>query len=257
MLTLPRRCYRAADATPLPLQHCRCGHTAAATLRLLHRTVLANATPAAVMPAAHCCYHTRRLHACRCHTRRYTDRHRHAGTGRQHPSHSTNATGPLVTPHPPLPRPPPRPPTRSPSTPALKPHVNGRRTPPTPLCMASTWAHSGWFTRSCVALPSTNPESNKIHSKPIQQPYNNHTTTTQQPHNNRTTTVIDPKGGAGATPRHLRYGAAGAAGGLPEGPPQPRRTPRAAPAPPLVTLRHGATRAPGGLPEGPPLLSKK
>ena len=29
MLTLPRRCYRAADATLLPLPHCRCGHTAA------------------------------------------------------------------------------------------------------------------------------------------------------------------------------------------------------------------------------------
>ena len=53
------------------------------------------------------------------------------------------------------------------------------------------------------------------------------------------------------------HGAARAPGGLPEGPPQPRRTPRAAPAPPLVTLRHGATRAPGGLPEGPPLPSKK
>ena len=97
MLTLPRRCYRAADATPLPLQHCRCGHTAAATLRLLHRIVLANATPAAVVPAAHCCYHTRRLHACRCHTRGYSDRHRHAGTGQPHPCHSTTATGPLVT----------------------------------------------------------------------------------------------------------------------------------------------------------------
>ena len=72
--------------------------------------------------------------------------------------------------------------------------------PPVHGQQPSTRAHSGWFTRSsCVALPSTNPESNKIHSKPIQQPYNNHTTTIQQPHNNRT---IDPKGGAGATPRH-------------------------------------------------------
>jgi hypothetical protein len=247
MLTLPRRCYRAADATPLPLQHCRCGHTAAATLQLLHRVVLANATPAAVMPAAHCCYHTRRLHACRCHTRRYTDRHRHAGTGQQHPSHSTTATGPPVTPHPPLPRPPPRPPTRSPSTPALKPQVNGPRTPPTPLCMASTRAHSGWLTRSCVALPSTsNPASNKIHSKPIRQPNNNHTTTTQQPHNNRTTTVIDPKGGAGATPRHLRYGAAGETGGLPEGlppPPGPQGRRRHHPSPHCATARRGRPEA--------------
>ena len=38
MLILPRRCYRSADATLLPLPHCRCGHTAAATLRLLHLT---------------------------------------------------------------------------------------------------------------------------------------------------------------------------------------------------------------------------
>ena len=57
----------------------------------------------------HCRYHTRRLHACRCHTRRYTDRHCHAGTGQQHPSHSTTATGPLVTPYLPQPRPPPNP----------------------------------------------------------------------------------------------------------------------------------------------------
>ena len=113
--------------------------------------------------------------------------------------------------------------------------------------MASTRAHSGWFTRSCVALPSTNPESNKIHSKPIQQPYNNHTTTTQQPHNNHTTTVIDPKGGAGATPRHtaLRRGEGGRCG-LPEGPPQPpgpqgRR--RCHPSPHCATARRGRPKA--------------
>ena len=131
----------------------------------------------------------------------------------------------------------------------------------------------------------------KTNTTTIQQPHNNHTTTTQQSYNNRNRPQAPrPKGGAGATPRHtalrrgggarrptrraaptpktpraapapplatLRHGAARAAGGLPEGPPQPRRTPRAAPAPPLVILRHGATRAPGGLPEGPPLLSKK
>ena len=50
-LILPRRCYRAADAALLPLPHCRCGHTAAATLRLLHRILLVNATPAAVGPS--------------------------------------------------------------------------------------------------------------------------------------------------------------------------------------------------------------
>ena len=48
MLILPRRRYRAADAALLPLPHCRCGHTAAATLRMLHCILLANATPAAV-----------------------------------------------------------------------------------------------------------------------------------------------------------------------------------------------------------------
>ena len=38
----------------------------------------------------------------------------------------------------------------------------------------------------------------------------------------------------------------------PKGRPNPRRTPKAAPAPPLATLRYGAARAAGGLPEGPP-----
>ena len=47
ILILPRRRYRAADATLLPLPHCRC-HTAA---WLLHCIVPANATPAAVVPA--------------------------------------------------------------------------------------------------------------------------------------------------------------------------------------------------------------
>ena len=51
MLILPRRRYRAADAALLPLPHCRCGHTAAATLRMLHCILLANATPAAAVPA--------------------------------------------------------------------------------------------------------------------------------------------------------------------------------------------------------------
>ena len=51
MLILQRRCYRAAAATQLPLPHYCCSHTAAATLRLLHCTLLANATPAAAVPA--------------------------------------------------------------------------------------------------------------------------------------------------------------------------------------------------------------
>ena len=50
-LILSRRCHRAADATLLPLPQCRRGHTVAATLRLLHRILLANATPAAVGPS--------------------------------------------------------------------------------------------------------------------------------------------------------------------------------------------------------------
>ena len=87
MLILPRRRYRAADAALLPLPHCRCGHTAAATLRLLHCPAPANATPTATVPAddyARCYCLTRRLHACHCHTRRHPDRHRHASTGRPH-----------------------------------------------------------------------------------------------------------------------------------------------------------------------------
>ena len=91
-------------------------------------------------------------------------------------------------------------------------------------------------------------QPNKYRSKTIQKPSNNRTTTVQQPYNNRTKTVqkpaqqppaktsknarpirpiaiqnenpLDPKGGAGVhPPPHwtLRYGAAGEAGGLPEG----------------------------------------
>ena len=61
----------------------------------------------------------------------------------------------------------------------------------------------------------------------------------------------DPKGGAGATPRHLRYGAAGEAGGLPEGPPPPpgpqgRR--RRHPSPHCATARRGR---PVAYPKGP------
>jgi len=273
-----RRRHTAAAATMPPRPHCCC-HTAAAPphparqchsrrCRPVEDTPTAATTPAASIPAAATSAATR-----------YPDHHRHAGTGQPHPCHSALSlchraardTLPAAA------TPVSETPTRSPSSPALKPQVNGPRTPPTPLCMASTRAHAGWFTRRCVELPSTNP------TKSIQNQYNNrpttHTTTVQQPYNNRTKTRTKtrtlnpssggppmrntstrkkgPKGGAGATPRHLRYGAAGEAGGLPEGPPQPRRTPRAAPAPPLVTLRHGATRAPGGPPEGPPLLSKK
>jgi hypothetical protein len=99
MLTLPRQCYRAADTTLLPLPHCRCGHTAAVTLRLLHRmsatcspmphpplscppptaaTTPAASTPAAATPAA---FPTAPVPHHHCHRL-------------------------LVTPHPPQPRPP-------------------------------------------------------------------------------------------------------------------------------------------------------
>ena len=114
-LILSRRCYRAADATLLPLPHCRCGHTAAATLRLLHRILLANATPAAVVPAedtptAATTPAASISAAATSAATRYPDHHRHAGTGQPHPRHSATATGPLVTPYLPQPRPPPRPP---------------------------------------------------------------------------------------------------------------------------------------------------
>ena len=112
------------------------------------------------------------------------------------------------------------------------------------MCMASTRAHAGWFTRCCVELPSTNPTNT------VQKQYKNRPTTVQQPYTNRTQTVqkpvqqssiactkkaaapaaapagyarirltrsqnekypLDPKGGAGATPRHtaLRRGGGG------------------------------------------------
>ena len=54
----------------------------------------------------------------------------------------------------------------------------------------------------------------------------------------------------------LRYGAARAAGCLPEGPPQPTQDPKggtgATPRHPALRRYYGAARAPGGLPEGPP-----
>ena len=61
-----------------------------------------------------------------------------------------------------------------------------------------------------------------------------------------------PKGGAGATPRHLRYGAAGKAGGLPEGPPPPpgpQRRRRRHPTPPGAPARRGR---PVAYPKGRP-----
>ena len=70
--------------------------------------------------------------------------------------------------------------------------------------------------------------------------------------------IVSVQAAEAGTP-HLRYGAAGSGGGdrrpTRRAAPTPR-TPRAAPVPPLATLRYGAARAAGGLPEGPPLLSK-
>ena len=114
------------------------------------------------------------------------------------------------------------------------------------MCMASTRAHAGWFTRCCVELPSTNPTNT------VQKQYKNRPTTVHKPYTNRPktgTTIphdrlhknaaapapagyrpdyaliralresrsqnekypLDPKGGADATPRHtaLRRGGGG------------------------------------------------
>ena len=69
----------------------------------------------------------------------------------------------------------------------------------------------------------------------------------------------DPKGGAGATPRLTaprRGGAGGDRRPTRRAAPTPKtptpRTSRAAPVPPLATLRYGAAREAGGLPKGPP-----
>jgi hypothetical protein len=126
-----------------------------------------------------------------------------------------------------------------------------------PPCARPAHGHAtGWFTRCRVEFPSTNP-------------YNNHTTTTHhsfktntkphqptkpiKPHKTRYKTPQDPKRRAVPVPplATLRYGAARAAGCLPEGPPQSTQdpkggTPRAAPAPPLATPRHTALRRGGG-----------
>ena len=72
ILILPRRRYRAADATLLPLPHCRCGHTAADC------GCSTASCPPMPHPPLSCPPMTRplllphrRLHACRCHTRRF------------------------------------------------------------------------------------------------------------------------------------------------------------------------------------------
>ena len=127
------------------------------------------------------------------------------------------------------------------------------------------------FARLCMPVDPIKPNSTKTQHPPTktaQQYYKNHQNpkpTPNQPINtNQYQNQPNPKT---YTPRSrprpraapvlplatiMRHGAARAAGGLPEGPPPPHRTPRAAAAPPLATLRHGAARAPGGLPEGPP-----
>ena len=135
---------------------------------------------------------------------------------------------------------------------ALKPQVNGPRTPPTPLCKASTRAHSGWFTRSavpvvgcsCVALPTPiqqNPFKNRTTTiiKTRQQPYKNRQTTVKQPYKNRST-----KTGT-TTPQNSNFQKTDTKPTA-----RPPQDPRAALVPPLATLRYGAARAAGGLPEG-------
>ena len=156
------------------------------------------------------------------------------------------------------------------------------------MCMASTRAHAGWFTRCCVELPSTNPTNT------VQKQYKHRPTTVQQPYTNRTQTVQKPvqqscgrssiactktpprprppdtpgyalrdrktkstpwtpRAAPVPPPATLRYGAAREAGGPTRRAAPTPRTPRAAPVPPLATkLRYGAARAAGGLPEGPP-----
>jgi hypothetical protein len=124
-----------------------------------------------------------------------------------------------------------------------------------PPCARPAHGHAtGWFTRCRVEFPSTNPYNNHsktnnlYHSTTIQQPYNNHNPL-QQPFQNHTKphkNPQDPKDGAGATPRHLRYGAAGEAGGLPEGPPPlpgPPRRRRRHPSPHCATARRGRPEA--------------
>ena len=131
------------------------------------------------------------------------------------------------------------------------------------MCMASTRAHAGWFTRCCVELPSTNPTNT------VQKQYKHRPTTVQQPYTNRTQTVHKPvQQSCGRssiactkTPPVCRYAAAPAAAPTGYRPgyalrdrktKSPPLTPRAAPVPPPATLRYGAAGEAGGLPEGPP-----
>ena len=115
MLILPRRRYRAADAALLPLPHCRCGHTAAATLRMLHCILLANATPAAAVPAddtpTAATTPAASMPAAATPAATPTTTATPAPASRTRATlHSATAIGPLVTPYPPQPRPSPRPP---------------------------------------------------------------------------------------------------------------------------------------------------
>ena len=104
---------------------------------------------------------------------------------------------------------------------------------------------------SCVALPTPiqqNPFKNRTTTiiKTRQQPYKNRPTTVKQPSNNRIKTVLQKPV---QQPRKIPISK------KPIQNPQPApQDPRAALVPPLATLRYGAARAAGGLPEGPPLL---
>ena len=100
---------------------------------------------------------------------------------------------------------------------------------------------------SCVALPTPiqqNPFKNRTTTiiKTRQQPYKNRPATVKQPSNNRIKTVLQK---TVQQPRKIPISK------KPIQNPQPApQDPRAALVPPLATLRYGAARAAGGLPEG-------
>jgi hypothetical protein len=187
MLILPRRRYRAADAALLPLPHCRCGHTAAATLRMLHCILLANATPAAAVPAddtpTAATTPAASMPAAATPAATPTTTATPAPASRTRATlHSATATGPLVTPHLPQPRQPP-------STPPLTAHPSPEAAGKWPEDSSNPQVH-GQHTGTrgmvhptlCRVAHSTNPTNS------VQKQYKNRPTTIQEPSNNRTTT---------------------------------------------------------------------